>query len=102
MYKGYSGSIFQNQTTFKRLKVKHYLRILDDSGLPPQMLEHISEFFQSLVRRNLSMGSLVQYFHALKRFLIENESALNMEDVFMVKADNSCATKSGHFYLSLT
>jgi len=61
---------YQNQTTFKKLKVKHYLRILDDSGLPPQMLEHISKFFQSLVRRNLSSGSLVQYFHALKRFFV--------------------------------
>ena len=37
-----------------------------------------------------------------RNILIENESALNMEGVFMVKADNSCATKSGHFYLSLT
>ena len=37
-----------------------------------------------------------------RNILIENESALNMEDVFMVKADNSCATKSGHFYLLLT
>ncbi|MBC2703515.1 tyrosine-type recombinase/integrase [Desulfobacula sp.] len=34
------------------------------------MLEYISKFFQSLVRRNLSMGSLVQYFHALKRFFL--------------------------------
>ena len=31
-----------------------------------------------------------------------NEFALNMEDVFMVKSDNSCATKIGHFYLLLT
>jgi len=37
-----------------------------------------------------------------RNILIENESALNMEDVFMVKADNSCATKTGHFYLLLT
>jgi hypothetical protein len=37
-----------------------------------------------------------------RNILIKNESALNMEDVFMVKADNSCAPKSGHFYLSLT
>jgi hypothetical protein len=37
-----------------------------------------------------------------RNILIENESALNMEDVSMVKPDNSCATKSGHFYLLLT
>jgi hypothetical protein len=37
-----------------------------------------------------------------RNILIENESALNMEDVFMVKEDNSSATKSRHFYLSLT
>ncbi len=35
-------------------------------------------------------------------FLIKNEFALNMDDIFMVKADNSCATKTGHFYLLLT
>ena len=61
---------YQNQTPFKKLKVDHYLRILDDIGVPSPMLQHISEFFQSLVRRNLSMGSLVQYFHALKRFFL--------------------------------
>lgn len=61
---------YQNQTPFKKLKIDHYLRILDDSGMSSPMLEHISEFFQSLVRRNLSMGSLVQYFHALKRFFL--------------------------------
>ncbi len=37
-----------------------------------------------------------------KNILIENEFALNMKDIFMVKAINSCATKSGHFYLLLT
>ncbi len=37
-----------------------------------------------------------------RNILIENEFVLNMEDIFMVKADNSCATKTGHFYLSLT
>ncbi len=61
---------YQNQTPFKKLKVDHYLRILGDTGVPSPMLEHISEFFQSIVRRNLSMGSLVQYFHALKRFFL--------------------------------
>jgi len=35
-------------------------------------------------------------------FLSKNEFALNMDDIFMVKADNSCATKTGHFYLLLT
>ncbi len=63
-------SRYQNQTTLKRLKVEHYLRILDDSGVPSPMLENMSEFFQSLVRRNLSIGSLVQHFHALKRFFL--------------------------------
>ena len=61
---------YQNQTTFKKLKIERYLRILDDSGVPSPLLEHISDFFQSLVRRNLSIGSLVQYFHALKRFFL--------------------------------
>lgn len=61
---------YQNQATFKKLKIEHYLRILDDSGVPSSMLEHISEFFQSLVRRNLSIGSLVQHFHAFKRFFL--------------------------------
>jgi integrase/recombinase XerD len=61
---------YQNQTPFKKLKVDHYLRILDETGVPSPMLEYISEFFKSLVRRNLSMGSLVQYFHALKRFFL--------------------------------
>jgi len=64
------NSRYQNQTPFKKLKVDHYLRILADTGIPLLMLEYISEFFQSLVRRNLSMGSLVQYFHALKRFFL--------------------------------
>lgn len=61
---------YQNQTTFKKLKMEHYLKILDDSGLPSSMLVHISEFFKSLVRRNLSISSLVQHFHAFKRFFL--------------------------------
>ena len=61
---------YQNQTPFKKLKVDHYLRILDDTGVPSPMLEYISEFFQSLVRRNLSIGSLAQYFHGLNRFFL--------------------------------
>lgn len=61
---------YQNQTAFKKSKVERYLRILEDSGVPSLLLEHISNFFQSLVRRNLSVGSLVQYFHALKRFFL--------------------------------
>ncbi len=61
---------YQNQTTFKKLKVDHYLRILDGNGLQWPMIEHISEFFQSLVRHNLSISSLVQYFHALNRFFL--------------------------------
>jgi hypothetical protein len=61
---------YQNQTPFKKLKVDHYLRILAGTGMSSPMLEYMSEFFQSLVRRNLSMGSLVQYFHALKRFFL--------------------------------
>ncbi|MDX2440459.1 MAG: tyrosine-type recombinase/integrase [Desulfobacterales bacterium] len=34
------------------------------------MIEHISEFFRCLIRRNLSIGSIVQYFHSLNRFFI--------------------------------
>jgi len=37
-----------------------------------------------------------------RTILTKNESALNMEDIFMVKPDKSCATKTGHFYLLLT
>ena len=37
-----------------------------------------------------------------RTILTNNEFALNMEDIFMVKAVNSCATKTGHFYLLLT
>jgi len=61
---------YQYQTVFKKFKVEHYLKVFDASGMPSSMLEHISEFFQSIVRRNLSIGSLVQYFHALKRFFV--------------------------------
>ena len=61
---------YQNQTTFKKLKVEHYLRVFNDSGMPPSMIEHISDFFHCLVRRNLSIGSLVQYYHGLKRFFL--------------------------------
>jgi len=35
---------YQNHTTFKKLKVDHYLRILDGNGLQWPMIEHISEF----------------------------------------------------------
>ena len=59
---------YQSQTALKKLKVEHYLRVFNDSGMPSSMLEHISGFFQSLIRRNLSIGSLVQYYHGLKRF----------------------------------
>ena len=37
-----------------------------------------------------------------RNILIKNESTLNMDDILMVKPDNSCATKTGHFYLLLT
>jgi hypothetical protein len=37
-----------------------------------------------------------------RNILTKNEFALNMDDILMVKPDNSCATKSGHFYLLLT
>ena len=37
-----------------------------------------------------------------RTILTKNKFALNMEDILMVKPDNSCATKSGHFYLLLT
>ena len=37
-----------------------------------------------------------------RTILTNNEFALNMDDILMVKPDNSCATKSGHFYLLLT
>lgn len=37
-----------------------------------------------------------------RNILAKNNFALNMEDIFMVKADNSCVTKTGHFYLLLT
>ena len=30
---------YQNQTPFKKLKVDHYLRILDDTGVPSPMEE---------------------------------------------------------------
>ena len=37
-----------------------------------------------------------------RTILVNNKFALNMDDILMVKADNSCATKTGHFYLLLT
>ena len=37
-----------------------------------------------------------------RTILANNKFALNMDDILMVKPDNSCATKSGHFYLLLT
>jgi len=37
-----------------------------------------------------------------RNILAKNIFALNMEDIFMVKVDNSCVTKTGHFYLLLT
>jgi integrase/recombinase XerD len=61
---------YQSQIALKKLKVEYYLTVFNDSGMPSSMLEHISGFFQSLIRRNLSIGSLVQYFHGLKRFFL--------------------------------
>jgi integrase/recombinase XerD len=61
---------YQNHTTFKKLKVEHYLRVFDDSGMPPSMIENISDFFHCLVRRNLRISSLEQYFYGLKRFFL--------------------------------
>lgn len=37
-----------------------------------------------------------------RTILANNKFALNMDDILMVKPDNSCATKTGHFYLLLT
>ncbi len=61
---------YQNQTTFKRLKVKYHLKLLEDSGMPLSMIELISEFSHGLIRRNLSIGHILQHFHALKRFFV--------------------------------
>ncbi|MBT6341239.1 MAG: tyrosine-type recombinase/integrase [Desulfobacula sp.] len=61
---------YQNQTAFKKLKVNYHLKLLDDSGMPLSMLEHISEFSHGLIRRNLSIGHILQQFHALKRFFM--------------------------------
>ena len=35
-----------------------------------------------------------------RTILANNKFALNMDDILMVKPDNSCATKTGHFYLA--
>lgn len=68
---------YQDQTTaiirkksLKNLKVEHYLRLLSGNGMQWAMIGHISEFFWSLVRRNLSIGSITQYFHGLNRFFL--------------------------------
>lgn len=61
---------YQNQTAFKKLKVKYHLKLLEDSGMPLSMIEYISEFSHSLIRRNLSIGHILQHFHALKRFFL--------------------------------
>ena len=68
---------YQNQITstckkksLKNLKTEHYLGLLVDSGMQWPLIEHISEFFRFLIRRNLSIGSITQYFHALNRFFI--------------------------------
>ncbi len=61
---------YQNQTAFKKLKVKYHLKLLEDSGMPLSMLGQISEFSHDLIRRNLSIGHILQHFHALKRFFV--------------------------------
>ena len=64
------NSRYQDQTAFKKLKVEQYLQVFDASGMQPSMIEHISDFFHCLVRHNLSIGSLVQYYYGLKRFFL--------------------------------
>ena len=73
----WENSLYQDPTTatvrkksLKNLKVEHYLRLLNGNGMQWPMIEHISEFFWSLVRRNLSIGSITQYFHGLNRFFL--------------------------------
>jgi len=65
-----NNSRYQDQTAFKKLKIEQYLKVFDASGMSPSMIKHISDFFHCLVRRNLSIGSLVQYYHGLKRFFL--------------------------------
>ena len=64
------NSRYQDQTAFKKLKAEQYLKVFDASGMQPSMIEHISDFFHCLVRHNLSIGSLVQYYYGLKRFFL--------------------------------
>lgn len=73
----WENTLYQNQTTpafrnksYINFKVAHYLKILDDNGMQWPLIEHISDFFRCLIRRNLSMGSMTQYFHGLKRFFL--------------------------------
>jgi hypothetical protein len=55
-----------------------------------------------LLSRALSSKLVIKNNMELKGNKTKRLICPNMKTIIMVKADNSCATKTGHFYLSLT
>jgi len=80
------NAIFR-ENSFKNPKVKHYLRLLDECGIQWSVIEHISEFFRCLVRRNLRITTIEHYFHGLKRFFLFVKS-LNLIRLEFVDRDH--------------
>jgi hypothetical protein len=83
---------------------KHEKR--DSASYTAPMLKSPATSLGLLPSRALSSELVIKNSMNLKdnkrTILTKNKFALNMKDVFMVKAVNSCATKTGHFYLLLT
>ncbi len=51
-------------------RIKHYLSLLARCDIHRSVIEHLSEFFRYLLRRNRSIRTVENYFQGIKRFVI--------------------------------
>lgn len=65
---------FSKPNSFNHPKLDHFINVLYDSDIDPDVIKQISDFFRSLVRSNRRISTIQLYFHTLKRFLFFAQS----------------------------
>ncbi len=51
-------------------RIKRYFSLLDSCNIDKSVVEHLSDFFRYLLRRNRSIRTVENYFQGVKRFVI--------------------------------
>lgn len=65
---------FSKTNSFNHPKLDHYLNVLYDIDINPDVIKQMSDFMRSLVRRNRRINTIKLYFQVLKRFFLFTES----------------------------